>query len=101
MATAFDLISALDETVALLNRHGATHWAKWFERDRELVAKGDFFGVEHLLTAFGGMGSFNDLYLCKSNGHAISENEESEVNANLSRLSARLYDVLRREREKH
>jgi hypothetical protein len=59
--------------------------------------------VEHLLTAFDGMGSFNDLYLCKANGHAISENEEFEVNANLNRLSSRLYDLAaqpKREREK-
>jgi hypothetical protein len=101
VATPSDLIAVLDETVAFLDRYGVSHWAKWLERDRDLVAKGDFSGVAHLLTAFGGMGSFNDLYICKANGHAIEDTDEPQANAILNKLSSRLYDLaaeLKRER---
>jgi hypothetical protein len=36
-------------------------WADWVETDSERVRGGDFCGVEHFLSAFGGMGSLNDL----------------------------------------
>lgn len=50
----------------LLRDADEKHWATWLEKDRELIAKGDFYGVEHLLQAFGGMGSFNDFGLAES-----------------------------------
>lgn len=58
-----ELISALDEAGMLLREANETHWAGWLEKDRRLIASGDFYGVEHLLQAFGGMGSLNDIAL--------------------------------------
>ena len=58
-----ELVSALDEIVALLRDSNEAHWAAWLEKDRRLIANGDFYGVEHLLQAFGGMGSINDIGL--------------------------------------
>ena len=55
-----ELISALDQITTILRSSNESHWATWLERDRKLIANGDFYGVEHLLQAFGGMGSFND-----------------------------------------
>ena len=56
-----ELISALDQITTILRSSNESHWATWLERDRKLIANGDFYGVEHLLQAFGGMGSFNDF----------------------------------------
>ena len=60
MATREELIASLDQAISLLRSQGRTHWVKWLERDRGFIAAGDFFGIEGLLSAFGGMGSLMD-----------------------------------------
>ena len=76
------LASMLDETAELLRESGFVGWAAWFEIDAKRIRSLDFFGIEHLLTAFGGMGSFNDVVLHSRNedgspGHALhAENEK-------------------------
>lgn len=61
---AYDsLLEALDEALGRLRRAGETHWQRWLQRGRDQVASGDANGIDHLLSAFGGMGSFNDLTL--------------------------------------
>lgn len=88
-----ELISALDETVALLRSCGEKHWAKWLAGDRASIANGNAAGVTHLLSAFGGMGSFNDLFLSPANGHSLSEADVSATNAKLNDLRTRLYGL--------
>ncbi len=86
------LLPILDELIALLRESDQKHWAAWLEKDRGLVADGDFYGVEHLLRAFGGMGSFNDVVL-----------GEAERDARLDALRGALYDCaasVRRARER-
>ena len=56
-----ELVDTLAEAIALLRKHGVAHWANWLEKDKRLIGCSDFYGIEHLLSAFGGMGSFNDL----------------------------------------
>jgi hypothetical protein len=57
------LLDSLNETVALLREHSEEHWASWLAADRERIAGGDRYALDHLLSAFGGMGSLNDLVL--------------------------------------
>jgi Domain of unknown function (DUF6966) len=57
------LLDSLDETVALLRRHAEQHWADWLAADRARIAEGDRYALDHLFSAFGGMGSLNDLVL--------------------------------------
>ena len=59
------LLADLDEAIALLRDSGETHWRSWLERDRERIGHGDVSGLDSLLSAFGGMGSFNDLVLAQ------------------------------------
>ena len=59
------LLSLLEEAASLLRKHKVDHWANWLERDAQLIRGLDFYGVEHLLSAFGGMGSLNDLALAQ------------------------------------
>ena len=60
---AAGLLSILDELVALLRSSDEMPWSAWLEKDRRLIANGDFYGADHLLRAFGGMGSFSDVAL--------------------------------------
>lgn len=54
-----DMATAADR----LERAGMHHWARWVARARVKVVAGDSRGLSDLLAAYGGMGSFNDLYL--------------------------------------
>lgn len=60
------LLTALNDTVQLLRDYGAEHWATSLELDGHRIASGDRGGLEHLVQAFGGMGSLNDLVLCQT-----------------------------------
>ena len=77
-----DLLAGLEQAVALLRQHGEDRWAAWLEKDRQLIAAEDFRGVEHLLEAYGGAGSFNDLVLA-----------DTAANAQLQSLRSRLYEI--------
>lgn len=55
----------LEEAESLLRKHGIAHWADWLKKDAHFLRNLDFYGIEHLLSAFGGMGSLNDLGLAE------------------------------------
>ena len=42
---------------------GHDHWANWMAESSQLLQRGSFSGIAHLLGAYGGMGSFNDCLL--------------------------------------
>lgn len=86
---ATELLNILDELVALLHAAGEMHWVRWLESDAHRLREGDFYGVEHFLNAFGGMGSINDLIIHPENGHRISGSELQRVNELLNTLLSR------------
>ena len=57
------LARELDEAASLFQKHALVHWANWLRKDSALMRKGDSHGIEHLLSAFGGMGSIGDPVL--------------------------------------
>jgi hypothetical protein len=90
-----ELETTLEQIVQLLRTHGEQHWRAWLARDLDLIRAGDLYGVEHLLSAYGGMGSFADLVLCPENGHAIAKSEVAPVNDSLCRLSSKAWELAR------
>ena len=60
----------LAQAIALLEAHGERTWAGWLRDDRARILGGDQGGVTHLLAAFGGMGSLNDIVFDPINGNA-------------------------------
>lgn len=94
-----ELSKTIQEAADLLLSVGEQHWGNWLAKDAALIRRSDFRGVEHVLSAFGGMGSINDLIIHPINGHAVSEAETSIVNEKLEILlssvaakSKKLYD---------
>ena len=81
-----DLSRIIQEAADLLLSVGEQHWGNWLAKDAALVRRSDFRGVEHVLSAFGGMGSINDLIIHPINGHAVSEDQISIVNEKLELL---------------
>ena len=44
-----------------------------------------------LINSFGGMGSINDVYICKQNGHKIDIEDEIKVNEKVRSLLTSIY----------
>lgn len=88
-----ELIENLSETAALLRRCGEKHWSSWLERDAERLRRCDSEGIRHVLSAFGGMGSFNDLLLHPMNGDSIAESEVEALNKLLDERRGRIYSL--------
>lgn len=57
------LIATLRDLLSDLDAAEESHWRTWIQRDLDRILKGDYSGVEHFLSAFGGMGSLSDLCL--------------------------------------
>jgi len=63
----------------LLDAVRESHWAKWIETDiTEWRSNRD---AAHHLSAYGGMGSFNDIWILKANQHTVTELQEPWANA--------------------
>jgi hypothetical protein len=92
-STPEELARAIDHIVAVLRDVGETQWRDFLRRNADLIRRGDFYGVERFLTAFGGMGSLNDLVIASSNNHPVLPSEESDINALLSGLLNRAYAI--------
>ena len=62
------LIALLDRAVSILDPAGLgkDRWANWLLTDAERLRRGDLGGAEHVLGAFGGMGSLSDDAAVKS-----------------------------------
>ena len=87
-----ELLAALTQAIPLLKEAKELHWAEWLEKDRKLIEAEDFHGVEHLLSAFGGMGSLGDVGM-----------QTPSKNAELRWVMGRIYEIaqsLRRERHR-
>lgn len=60
-----ELITTLESLILILEEDNKDHWVDWLQTARKWLVQSDFSGIEKLLSAYGGMGSFNDLYLSK------------------------------------
>jgi hypothetical protein len=89
------LIATLQETVELLERANERGWAFRLRGDLERIDDDDGSGIDHLLSAYGGMGSLSDLYLCAQNGHSVSANDVTSVNEKLNALTSKLWELAR------
>lgn len=59
------LADMCEEAAGIFRKHSIENWAKWLEKDAGLLRNSDFYGVEHLMSAFGGMGSLSDIGLAE------------------------------------
>ena len=96
MATKLDkLLEVLDEIIRLLEADGEQHWSHWMRQSRARLLDSDYSGIEHLLSAYGGMGSFNDLLICQSyeNGQFRWKEGHVEKNKRLGELRGKAWEL--------
>lgn len=79
------LVADLNEAIDLLQSSGEERWQVWLQRGRDQILRGDAHGLDHLLMAFGGMGSFNDLVLSQPDATQARE-ELRQADARLAHL---------------
>jgi hypothetical protein len=90
-----ELIIVLDQLVILLDSDKQIHWHEWVFRARTWIANSDYSGIEYLLSAYGGMGSINDIVI----GRYLINNQFSyqadyvKLNEDFSRLKSRAYEL--------
>lgn len=80
------LAQSLEIASDFLLKHGVPSWASWVAKDAKLLRSGDYYGVEHILSAFGEMGILNDLVLCSASGHQISDAKVDRANNELQTM---------------
>ena len=61
-----ELVGVLDALASVLESDGDRHWANWMRKSQARLLNSDYSGIEYLLSAYGGMGSLNDLILGQS-----------------------------------
>ena len=90
-----ELVQILDQIIDLLEADGEAHWLEYMTTTRKLLLKADRSGIEHLLGAYGGMGSFNDLVIGQSKAHGVFQRKPSaqENNGKLASLRSRAYEL--------
>ena len=96
-----ELICVLDQLAAMLESDGDTHWSLWMRKARARLMNSDYSGIEYLQSAYGGMGSFNDLILGQSdeNGVLCWKPGHVELNERFDELrndAAKLVDFIKR-----
>jgi hypothetical protein len=88
------LAEAMDAVVAFVRQRvrepgdRMAFWAKWVSDDALRVRRGDYSGVEHFLSAFGGTGSINDLRF-----DAATKQESWNESAEFDRLKERAWQL--------
>jgi len=89
------LIAVLEEMIRVLDSDGEKHWRKWMASARSRLVNSDYSGVEHVLDAYGGMGSFNDLVIGQSmaGGLFCWKPGAEEENDKLDALRSKAYEL--------
>lgn len=88
-----DLLVKLDELVMLLRTHDEQRWAEWLDRDRRALVQHDANALDHILGAYGTMGSLADLIIHPMNGHSLTADMTDEVDESLSKLRSVVYEL--------
>ena len=85
-------LDCLFEMEGFLRKYGVGKWASVFSHHRKILERS--FTIENIQNALNtfscGMGSFNDLIICKKNGHSIKIHEEQDVWKELKELRAKV-----------
>lgn len=75
MTNYFQVLTTLEY---LLEKAGEIYWRDWLRQDIDLWRSRK--DVAHHLSAYGGMGSFNDIVIGVQNGHNVTKAQEPWVN---------------------
>lgn len=85
------LANLLEEAATVLRSYEQAGWADWLAKDAKHIRALDGYGIEHLLSAYGGMGSLNDVVLQRNNG--VDVTMDFNDNERFDNLRSEIYDL--------
>lgn len=85
-----ELIDSLEKVVQLLQAHDVNYWSTELIKSKNYIASGDLRGVEQLLKAYVGLGSFNDFAFSDSH---VNQHELLSANHELRFLKEAIYQL--------
>jgi hypothetical protein len=90
-----ELVRVLDQLATILESDGEQHWRAWMLQAKTRLEQSDYSGIAHLLGAYGGMGSFNDLVLGQTlaNGRFAWKAGHNELNKRLGALRSKAWEL--------
>ena len=85
----------LDELASVLENDENPHWGGWMRKARAQLLNSDYSGIEYVLSAYGGMGSMNDVVLGQSYKDGVFEWEPGhiELNEKFTALSSKAWEL--------
>jgi hypothetical protein len=78
-AKSQELIDVLQKLILLLQSDGGSCWIEWLDRAQSMLKADNPEGATYLLSAYGGMGSFNDLVLGQVYENGVSTSWKSNA----------------------
>ena len=89
------LINVLNLLIPILEKEENYYWTKWMKRARRLILKSDFTGVENIIGAYRGVGSFNDLVIGYANKkeNLMEKENQKQLNSRLNSLRSEVYEI--------
>lgn len=90
-----ELIGVLNELASILEGDGNAHWSGWIQNARTRLLNSDYSGIEYLLSAYGGMGSLNDVVLGQSYKEGVFawKPEHIKLNEKFTALSSKAWEL--------
>ncbi|MFJ2993818.1 helix-hairpin-helix domain-containing protein [Pandoraea sp. NPDC087047] len=90
-----ELIEVLAKLADLLEIKGGQHWRAWLLRAKARLENADYSGIEYLLQAYGGMGSFNDFVAPQSaiEGQPTGKPGYVELNDEIDALRTEAWEI--------
>jgi len=82
----------LSALARLLEKYGVTRWSSWADHCVSLLQSGDPQAPGRVRSAFGGMGSLNDVVISPHHGHLLTDSEAAAANRRLARLTSSVYE---------
>ena len=84
------MIEILKQLASLLRHHDKDEWASSLESDRAHLERGNFYGVQHFLSAYGWL---DDVTLLTSNGHVLPLVDADRITATVRELLSQAHDL--------
>ena len=90
-----ELVKVLVQLASLLESDDEQHWRAWVLRAKGRLENSDYSGVEYLLNAYGGMGSFNDFVAGQTfvNGQFAWKTGHVELNDEIAALRSKAWEL--------
>jgi hypothetical protein len=90
-----ELTEVLKKIISVLDKYEEKNWNTLIKKAYSCILNSDFYGIELLISAYGGMGSFNDLIIGQSyiNGVFSWKPGACEANTELDELRSKAYNL--------